>query len=263
MRTAIVWTVLQREWFETVRNRLLMSTILLPPILLTVAPLVLTAAVGNSTALPPELQEQILAQRPEWANFTPGELAGAFAVQQFLVFFLLMPAYIPLSIATFSIIGEKQSRSLEAVLATPIRTEELLAGKSIASLAPGAITGWLTYAVFAVLASIAYGPALFRIVTDASWLAGVFLLGPAIGLTSTVAGVIVSSRVSDPRVGQQIGGVIIVPLVAVGILQATGTVLVGAEGYLLLAVIVGVVGLVGLRIGTVLFGREQILTRWK
>ena len=33
-----------------------------------------------------------------------------------------MPAYIPLSIATFSIIGEKQARSLEPVLAAPIRT---------------------------------------------------------------------------------------------------------------------------------------------
>ena len=30
MRRSIVWTVLQREWFETVRNRLLMSTILFP-----------------------------------------------------------------------------------------------------------------------------------------------------------------------------------------------------------------------------------------
>ena len=125
MRRSIVWTVLQREWFETVRNRLLMSTILIPPILLTVAPILLTAAVGASS-LPPELEQQVLAQRPEWASFTPGELAGAFAVQQFLVFFLLMPAYIPLSVATFSIIGEKQARSLEPVLASPIRTQELV-----------------------------------------------------------------------------------------------------------------------------------------
>ena len=94
MRRSIVWTVLQREWFETVRNRLLMSTILIPPVLLTVAPLLLSAAVGES-ALPPDLANQVIAQRPEWAAFTPGELAGALAVQQFLVFFLLMPAYIP------------------------------------------------------------------------------------------------------------------------------------------------------------------------
>ena len=118
-----------------------------------------------------------------------GELAGAFAVQQFLVFFLLMPAYIPLSIATFSIIGEKLSRSLEPVLAAPIRTVELLAGKSIAALVPGVLAGWGTYIVFVGLASLVYGPALFGVVTDASWLAGVFLLGPAVGLSSVVAGV--------------------------------------------------------------------------
>ena len=86
---------------------------------------------------------QVLSQRPEWAAFTPSELAGAFAVQQFLVFFLLMPAYIPLSIATFSIIGEKQARSLEPVLAAPIRTVELLAGKAVAALVPGLLAGWV------------------------------------------------------------------------------------------------------------------------
>jgi ABC-2 type transport system permease protein len=262
MRRSIVWTVLQREWFETVRNRLLMSTILIPPILLTVAPILLTAAVGASK-LPPELEQQVLAQRPEWASFTPGELAGAFAVQQFLVFFLLMPAYIPLSIATFSIIGEKQARSLEPVLASPIRTQELLAGKAVAALVPGLLAGWVTYAIFVALASLTYGPALFGVVTDPSWLAGVFLLGPAVGLSSVVAGVIVSARVNDPRVAQQIGGVVIVPVIALVLLQATGTLLVGAVGYTLLAIIVLIISIVGLRIGVRLFDREAILTRWR
>ena len=262
MRRSIVWTVLEREWFETIRNRLLMSTILLPPILLTVAPILLTAAVGASS-LPPELEQQVLAQRPEWASFTPGELAGAFAVQQFLVFFLLMPAYIPLSIATFSIIGEKQARSLEPVLAAPIRTSELLAGKAVAALVPGVLAGWMTYAIFVVLASLLYGPALFGVVTDPSWLAGVFLLGPAVGLSSVVAGVIVSARVNDPRVAQQIGGVVIVPVIALVLLQATGTLLVGPVGYTLLAIIVLAVSIVGLRIGVRLFDREAILTRWR
>lgn len=262
MRPGIVWTILRREWIETVRNRLLLSTILIPPMVLTIAPIVLAAAV-DERVLPPDLAAQIVDQRPEWAAFTPGELAGAFAVQQFLVFFLLMPAYIPLSIATFSIIGEKQARSLEPVLATPIRTAELLGGKSIAALVPGVLAGWVTYVVFVLLASIVYGPNLFGVVTDPSWLAGVFLLGPAVGLSSVVAGVIVSARVNDPRVAQQIGGVIIVPIVAIVLIQATGTVLVGATGYALLAVIVLLVSLIGLRIGVRLFDREAILTRWR
>jgi ABC-2 type transport system permease protein len=262
MRRRIVTTVLRREWSETVRNRLLMSTILLPPMFLAVAPIVLAGVVGER-ALPPELATQVLAQRPEWASFTPAELAGAFAVQQFLAFFLLMPAYIPLSIATFSIIGEKQARTLEPVLATPIRTIELLAAKSIAALVPGIAAGWATYVVFVALASVVYGPSLFGVVTDASWLAGVFVLGPAVGLSSVVAGVIVSARVNDPRVAQQIGGIIIVPIIAVTLLQATGTLLVGAAGYLALAAIIFVVSLMGLRLGVTLFDREAILTRWR
>lgn len=262
MRCSILWTLLRREWMEMIRNRLLVSTILVPPLILTVAPILLAAAVGER-ALPAELASQVLAQRPEWAGFTAGELAGAFAVQQFLVFFLLMPAYIPLSIATFSIIGEKQARSLEPVLAAPIRTVELLAGKAIAALVPGVLAGLVTYVIFVLLASVVYGPNLFGVVTDPSWLAGVFLLGPAVGLLSVVAGVIVSARVNDPRVAQQIGGVIIVPVIGIVLVQATGAVLVGAIGYLVLATLILLVALVGLRIGVRLFDREAILTRWR
>jgi ABC-2 type transport system permease protein len=262
MRASIVWTILRREWMEMRGNRLLLLTIVVPPVALTVTPIVLAAAVGER-ALPPDLAAQVLAQKPEWAAFTPGELAGAFAVQQFLVFFLLMPAYIPLSIATFSIIGEKQARSLEAVLAAPIRTVELLAGKAIAALVPGVLAGWATYIAFVALASFVYGPALFGVVTDASWLAGVFLLGPAMGLSSVVAGVIVSARVGDPRVAQQIGGIVIVPVIALVVVQATGTILVGPAGYVLMAIVVTVISLEGLRVGVRLFDREAILTRWR
>ena len=262
MRARVIWTILRREWMETLRNRLLLSTILIPPVLLTVAPLILAGAVGDR-ALPAELATQVLRQKPEWGAFSSGELAGAFAVQQFLVFFLLMPAYIPLSIATFSIIGEKQARSLEPVLAAPIRTVELLAGKAIAALVPGVLAGWVTYVAFVALASVVYGPALFGVVTDGSWLAGVFLLGPAVGLSSVVAGVIVSARVNDPRVAQQIGGVVIVPIVGLVMVQATGTLLVGPVGYVLMSLAVLLISLVGLRVGVGLFDREAILTRWR
>jgi ABC-2 type transport system permease protein len=78
-----------------------------------------------------------------------------------------------------------------------------------------------------------------------------------------VAGVIVSARVNDPRVAQQIGGIIVVPIIAVTLLQATGTLLVGATGYFLLAVIIFIISLIGLRVGVGLFDREAILTRWR
>ena len=69
MRARIVATILRREFGETFRNRLLMSTILIPPMILTIAPLALAGVVG-SRSLPAELATQVLAQRPEWAVFS-------------------------------------------------------------------------------------------------------------------------------------------------------------------------------------------------
>ena len=213
--------------------------------------------------MPPELATQVIAQRPEWAGFSASELAGAFAVQQFLAFFLLMPAYIPLSIATFSIIGEKQARTLEPVLATPIRTVELLTrqgDRRARAGRPGRL-GHVRRVRAAGVARLRAAPLRGR---DRRELAG-RRLRPGTGgrAVSVVAGVIVSSRVNDPRVAQQVGGIIIMPIIAITLLQATGTLLVGAAGYLLLAAIILVVSLIGLRAGVALFDREAILTRWR
>ena len=51
-------------------------------------------------------------------------------IDQILVLYMLAPLFIPLTIASYSIIGEKQLRTLEPLLATPIRTWELLAAKA-------------------------------------------------------------------------------------------------------------------------------------
>ena len=112
-RPDIVAAVVTRDWQETLRNRLLLATILVPPVVLTIVPLIV-GGVTTGLPLPAAVARQAIALRPDWASLTPGELTAALVIQQFLVFFLMMPAYIPLSIASYSIIGEKTSRSLEA-----------------------------------------------------------------------------------------------------------------------------------------------------
>jgi ABC-2 type transport system permease protein len=254
--------VVGREFEELRLNRLLVLSIVAPPVILIAAPLVLGRLVA-SEPLPPEFAQQIVAQRPDWASLSLEELTIAFTVQQFLAFFLMLPAYIPLSIATFSVVGEKQARSLEPVLATPIRTSELLGGKAVAALLPGVAAGWATYLVFLGLGLVLYGAWFAGVVADGSWLAATFVLGPAVGFLSVVLGVLVSSRVNDPRTAQQVGGVVIVPIVLIAVLQATGTIIVGAVGYIALAVVILLIALGALRLGISLFARESILTRWR
>jgi ABC-2 type transport system permease protein len=262
IRLPYLRAVLGRETEEILLNRLLLVSILLPPLVLVAAPLLLGGLVATEP-LPPAFADQLVTQRPDWAGLDREQLTVAFTVQQFVAFFLMLPGYVPLSIATFSVVGEKQSRSLEAVLATPIRTSELLGGKAIAALVPGVLACWLAYAALVVLGGLLHGPWFVALVTDASWLAAVFLLGPAVGLLSVVLGILVSSRVNDPRTAQQVGAVVVVPVVAITLLQATGTAIVGPAGYAVLAVVVTVTALVALRLGVGLFARESILTRWR
>ena len=214
MRGSMLRTIVAREWLEIMRNRLLLFSILIPPIILSILPVVLLRFVGDARNLPEAAIAQIVANHPVWADMAPQLVAKAFALQQFLVTFLLLPAYIPLSIASYSIVGEKQSRSLEAVLATPVQTTELLTGKSIAAVVPAIAAAWFAYFLFLDLAAVLLDPRLVQVISEPAWIGAVFAFGPAIGLVSVTAGVLVSSRVNDPRSAQQIGAVILLPIIA-------------------------------------------------
>src|ERR1035437_3102646 len=69
-------------------------------------------------------------------------------LSQFKFFLLLIPTVIAISFATFSIIEEKQSRSLEPLLATPVRTWELLLGKALSGAIPAILVTWVCAAIF-------------------------------------------------------------------------------------------------------------------
>jgi ABC-2 type transport system permease protein len=263
MNVPIVNTIVRREWRELIRNRLLLSSIMVPPVILSVLPVLIVKVAGNQARIPPGAVEQIVASHPEWAGFSTNEVGVAFALQQFLITFLILPGYIPLAIASYSIVGEKQSRSLEAVLATPIRTTDLLAGKAIAALVPAILATWIAYGIVLVLAVLLLGARISGVFLEPSWQGAVFALGPAIGLLSVTAGLLVSSRVNDPRTAQQIGAVILLPLIGLLVVQTAGNFLLDLRAYLIAALIVLAISVAGLRFGVRVFGRESILTRWK
>ena len=78
-----------------------------------------------------------------------GECVQVYLINQFLLMFMMMPVIIPVTIASYSIVGEKATHSLEPLLATPISTMELLAGKSLAACSASDLCGmgilWAVY----------------------------------------------------------------------------------------------------------------------
>ncbi|HOU11740.1 MAG TPA: ABC transporter permease subunit [Anaerolineae bacterium] len=259
-----IWTIVDKEWAEVFKNRLVLFTVGFMPILFTALPLLMVAIGGSQADLGGDATD-IPAQFMEMC----GDLTGTacftlMMVNQFLLLFMMLPLIIPITIAAYSIVGEKTTRCLEPLLATPITTAELLIGKSLAALIPGVLATWLSFGVFAVIAYImVQSPELLRRILDPMWITAITLVGPLLALAGINVTLMVSSRVSDPRTAEQASMMLVLPLLGIFFAQIAGVLLVNAQVMQLAAVILLAIdaGLVSL--GVRVFQREAILTKWK
>ena len=176
---------------------------------------------------------------------------------------LLLPAILPGVIASYSVVGEKTERTLEPVLATPIKTWELLVGKCLTALVPTVLMSWVLGAIYIVgTNAFAVSHRVVVAIVSPGWLIALALATPLLGLLSIAATVAVSSRVNDPRTAQQISAFMILPIMIVFFGQITGLFILSAFVALLGVFILAVLSVIAIFIMVGLFQRETILTRW-
>jgi ABC-2 type transport system permease protein len=210
-----------------------------------------------------EAAVELYRMQPALRDLDPETAIQAWVFQQFLILLLLTPVAGSMSVAAYSVIGEKQARTLEPLLATPIRTFELLAAKVLGSLVPALALTLGSYALYLAAVFLAARPGAHRALLTGQSLTIVFVLGPLAGLAALQMAVCVSSRVNDARSAQQIGALIILPIAGLLVAQVTGAVVLTGSILLLIAVALVVLNGGLLALGVALFDRESILTRWK
>jgi ABC-2 type transport system permease protein len=257
-------TIVRKEWAEVFKNRLVLSTVIFMPLLFAVIPLVMLYATRGSSMneLTSEMPVQFLRFCPAGAGL--GECFQVFLAGQMMLLFMLSPLIIPVNIAAYSIVGEKTTRSLEPLLATPITTAELLIGKNLAAVIPAVVATWFGFIIYLTGAAILVrSPYVIAALLDLKWLLAVGIIGPLLAVLSVNFSLMVSSRVNDPRVAEQLSVVVILPILAIFFGQMFGVLLVNRELVLAFAGIILLIdtGLIMLSIR--LFQRETILTRWK
>jgi ABC-2 type transport system permease protein len=175
----------------------------------------------------------------------------------------LTPVTGAMALAAHSIVGEKQSRALEPLLASPISTIELLAAKVFGALIPTLLISAAGLALYFGGIVLFGEPGVAAAMASTRTLALVALVAPAAALVALQAAVLISSRVNDPRTAQQFGVLIIVPLSGILVAQFTGSFWLSTSALTLTgAGLLGVWGLL-LAVSAVLFERESILTRWR
>ena len=260
-----VLAVLFKELDDVRRSRLILTTLIVPMMLYLILSIVALASgtlpgISNVSRAELEALERSVARQ---GDLSATEAFQALVVDQILVLYLLAPLFIPLTIASYSIIGEKQLRTLEPVLATPIRTWELLGAKSLAAVIPGLLVSWASYALFLVASALLTSPVILRLALSPVWLVSFGLLAPLFALLAVGMAVIASSRTSDPRAAQQLGAVIILPISALLSAQVFGFIRLDVSHTLLLTGAVAAADLILLWLAVRLFDRETILTRWR
>ena len=206
MNTTSIVTIVRKEWAEMYRNSMVLSTIIFMPLLFTALPLVILGAGSSfdsgSEAMLSELPPQMAGL---CAGLTSGQCGQVFIVSQFMLMFMIIPVMIPATITPYAIVGEKNQRSLEPLLATPITTTELLTAKNLAAILPGILATWLSFGLFALAARLLITDAnTFSRLFASHWLIAIFALGPLLAIFANNLAIMVSSRSSDPRVAQQI-----------------------------------------------------------
>ncbi len=258
-------TLITKEWAEVFKNRFVIFAVAFLPLLFTAIPVTILYLLSTSE----DVSEFSLGDFvPEFAQLCAGlsELGcNQFIIMlQFMPLFLMLPVILPITIAAHSIVGEKTARTLEPLLATPITTVELLAGKGLAAALPAIFASWLSYILYIIAVNLLkLEAAIVAWLFNPLWLIAIFVVGPLLSLAAVSLAVMISSRTSDPRVAEQISGLLVLPLVGLIIAQSVGVIFINATLILWVAGVLAVLDVGLLAFAAQLFQRETILTRWK
>jgi ABC-2 type transport system permease protein len=260
---------MENEWAQLIRNRVVVYTTTIPSLLLlllAVSVLVLTSFLRSEPVTLQQGTAGLLQGIPGAGSvlFQGPDQVSATLLSPFLILFQVIPLIVPITIASYSIIGEKQQRSLEPLLATPIRTWELLLAKALSAAIPGILSTWWCYAAFVLAGRFFASPLVYNyLLLSPAWMLAIVLLAPLFTLCAVGLGIIISSRVKDPSSAQQLGSLLILPVIGLLVAQVSGVVQVGLAMILQIAVGVCLLDIFLLVMAVRLFRREEILTVWQ
>lgn len=240
---------------------MLLTAVAMPLVLAVGVPAWSGEALGDAGDLV-AMARQLAPVAPDLATLAPEAAVQALILLQFLPLLVLVPVLGAMTLVTTSVVGEKQARSLEPLLATPVTTAELLAGKTAVALLVS--VGMLTagYAALVLAAAVVAQPGVAATLVTARAAALVAGVAPAIAAITLVLGVMASSRAKDARTAQQFGAIVVLPIVVLFVGQLSGGLLLDTTTLLAASAVLWLTAAGLGALAVLVFDREHILTKW-
>jgi len=236
-------------------------SIVMPFIIAVAVPYFSGERLADSSDL--KIAVEMYRDQPATRSLDPEGAIQAMIFQQFLILLVLTPVAGAMSVAAYAVVGEKQARTLEPLLATPLTTFELLTAKVLGALLPGVALATVCFAAYVGGVVMLAHPGVYRTLFFPRALLTIFLLGPLASLAALQMAVCVSSRVNDARSAQQIGALVILPISVLLVAEFTNNLQLTSRLVLLISSGLAALNVALMAVGIRLFDRESILTRWK
>jgi len=181
-----------------------------------------------------------------------------------VIMFMILPAFVPSVIASYTFVGEKINKQLEPLLATPTTDMELLIGKALGAFVPAmAVTFASFVGMMTVVDIMTFQLFGYLLLPNLLSLAVLLVYSPLVALLSTSWCVFVSSKVSDMRAAMQLGPVAIIPILGFYFLFLSGLLVLDWLVLLIYALVLALASLGVFVLSKATFRREEILTKWK
>lgn len=206
--------------------------------------------------MPPAIQ-QIFAETSLEQGFIIYMTAFLFAPM-----FLIMPLMFSSIIGADSFVGERERKTMEALLYTPSSDGTLFMGKILASVVPAILLSWMTYAVYIIVVNAASWPLFGRIWFPLpAWWPLMFWLTPAISLLGMAATVLISSRVKTFMEAYQLTGSLVIFVLLLMVGQISGVLFLGVFSTFAIGTLVWVVDAVLIYISVGTFNRTNLIAK--
>ena len=267
MNWSRIRAIVKKDVREIFANKMVvMPMVVVPSILCVVLPAAITLLafkLGVAAVQGASFIEKIIPMYPVPAELssTVDSIIFIFLNYTFLPFFMIVPIVISTVIAANAVVGEKERKTLETLLYTPVTSRELLVAKELAVFLPAMLIAYTSFVgYFLVTNGIGLALRGILLVRSPVWIPGLLLLTPAVSLLALSVGILVSLKAKTFMEAQQTSGLVVLPVIVLVGAQVGGIVVFNLPvvlviSALLLAASYLLIGRLGPR-----FNRERVIS---
>ncbi|HLO33611.1 MAG TPA: ABC transporter permease subunit [Anaerolineales bacterium] len=272
MNTRAILTIVRKDLKVALQNKgVVLPIVLLPLILFVIFPwvAVYAPALSSAAGTPLNNMDQIFARMPAGLLH---ELSGYTHEQQMTVYilvymlapmFLILPLMVSSVIAADSFAGEKERKTLEALLYTPTTDRELFTAKLMGGWTAAIAVAIISFIVYATMVNIAGWQSIGHIFfPNWMWIALVLWVSPAVAGLGLVVMVFVSARAQGFQDAYQLGGLVVLPLLILVVGQISGVMYFSLGLVLFVGMLVWLIDAGLLWLASKSFRRGELMTKF-